>query len=172
MSGMLYRRRPGGNRRAHNLRDEFDVGSSCVLALELTSEQKPFVFRTVSQSPRSYLVPVHPESVLHVDVGCRDEGMDTRVPTSDSDSIAASMSSLLVRASDATTHSTARSMARMPSRSPGDEIAKPASMMSTPSRSSWRAISIFLRVQRDTMLGDCSPSLECRVETDGRCPFV
>src|SRR3954451_17371134 len=74
-----------------------------------------------------------------------------------SDSIAASMSSSLVRASEATTQSTACETARMPSTSPGDEIAKPASMMSTPSRSSWRAISTF-SAAFSAMPGDCSPS--------------
>ena len=41
--------------------------------------------------------------------------------------------------------------------SPGDEMANPASMMSTPSRSSWRAISIFSWAF-SAMPGDCSPS--------------
>src|SRR3954453_1850712 len=74
-----------------------------------------------------------------------------------SDSIAASMSSSLVRASEATTQSTACETARMPSTSPGEEMAKPASMMSTPSRSSWRAISTF-SAAFSAMPGDCSPS--------------
>ena len=46
---------------------------------------------------------------------------------------------------------------RMPSTSPGEEMAKPASMMSTPSRSSWRAISTF-SAAFSAMPGDCSPS--------------
>ena len=74
-----------------------------------------------------------------------------------SDSMAASMSSSLVRASDATTQPTALPTSRMPSTSPGDEIANPASMMSTPSRSSWRAISTFSPAL-SAMPGDCSPS--------------
>ncbi len=74
-----------------------------------------------------------------------------------SDSMAASTSSSFVRASDATTQSTAWATARMPSRSPGDEMANPASITSTPRRSSCRAISIFSGADR-AMPGDCSPS--------------
>ena len=74
-----------------------------------------------------------------------------------SDSIAASTSSSPVRASDATTQSTAWPTARMPSRSPGDEMANPASITSTPSRASCLAISIFSGADR-AMPGDCSPS--------------
>ena len=43
------------------------------------------------------------------------------------------------------------------SKSPGEVIGKPASMMSTPSRSSWCAISILSRGVQATP-GDCSPS--------------
>ena len=74
-----------------------------------------------------------------------------------SDSMAASMSSSFVRARDATTHSTACETAWMPSTSPGDEIAKPASITSTPRRSSWRAISTFSPAL-SAIPGDCSPS--------------
>src|SRR5439155_631025 len=45
----------------------------------------------------------------------------------------------------------------MPSTSPGDEIAKPASITSTPRRSNWRAISTFSPAL-SAMPGDCSPS--------------
>src|SRR6185437_3939376 len=41
--------------------------------------------------------------------------------------------------------------------SPGDEIGKPASMMSTPSRASWCAISSFSCLLSE-IPGDCSPS--------------
>ena len=43
------------------------------------------------------------------------------------------------------------------SKSPGLEIGKPASMTSTPKRTSWRAISSFSSVFIDAP-GDCSPS--------------
>ena len=59
-------------------------------------------------------------------------------------SIAASTSSRLVRASEATVALRAtRATALIPSKSPGEEIAKPASITSTPSRSSCSAISAF-----------------------------
>ena len=74
------------------------------------------------------------------------------------DSAAASMSSLRVRASEATVgRSTAAATALTPSKSPGDETENPASTMSTPSRSSWVAISTFSSGD-SAMPGDCSPS--------------
>src|SRR6266508_1162311 len=73
-------------------------------------------------------------------------------------SAAASMSSLRVRHSEATVgRSTGAATAFPPSKSPGDETAKPASITSTPSRSSCRAISAFSSGRR-AMPGDCSPS--------------
>ena len=72
---------------------------------------------------------------------------------------AASMSSRVVRASEATVRcETASAAATTPAKSPGDEAAKPASITSTPSRSSARAISPF-STGRSAMPGDCSPSL-------------
>ena len=50
-----------------------------------------------------------------------------------------------------------RATARIPSKSPGEEIAKPASITSTPSRSSCSAISAF-SCGCSAMPGDCSPS--------------
>ena len=50
-----------------------------------------------------------------------------------------------------------RATARTPSKSPGDAPAKPASMTSTPSRSSCSAISAF-SCGCSAMPGDCSPS--------------
>ena len=59
-------------------------------------------------------------------------------------SAAASTSSGSVRASAATVASvTVRATASTPSKSPGDEIGKPASITSTPRRSSCVAISAF-----------------------------
>ena len=123
-----------------------------------TSEQKPFALRTA----KSVAATTSSRVIRSLcSMWMSDVAMKVWMRgflASDSDSIAASTSSSLVRASDATTHSTARLTARMPSRSPGDEIANPASMMSTPSRSSWRAISIF-SCAFSAMPGDCSPSL-------------
>src|SRR4051812_3772539 len=53
--------------------------------------------------------------------------------------------------------STCRAIACTASKSPGLVIGKPASMMSTPSRASWVAISSFSWVFSE-MPGDCSPS--------------
>ena len=62
------------------------------------------------------------------------------------------------RASPATiTPGTSRATARVASKSPGEEIGKPASSTSTWSRASCCAISTFSRVFR-WMPGDCSPS--------------
>ena len=70
----------------------------------------------------------------------------------------ASMSSLRVRQSEATVGwVTAAATALTPSKSPGEETANPASITSTPSRSSCWAISAFSS-GRSAMPGDCSPS--------------
>src|SRR3954454_20067492 len=71
---------------------------------------------------------------------------------------AASMSCLLVRARPQITGpSTLRAIAWTASKSPGEVIGKPASMMSTPSRASCWAISTFSCVLSE-IPGDCSPS--------------
>ena len=71
---------------------------------------------------------------------------------------AAATSRSLARASPATiTPGTSRATARVASKSPGEEIGKPASSTSTWSRASCCAISTFSRVFR-WMPGDCSPS--------------
>src|SRR3954468_14182020 len=71
---------------------------------------------------------------------------------------AASMSWKPVRASPVITGPcTSREMACTASKSPGEAIGKPASMMSTPRRASWWAISSFSAVFSE-MPGDCSPS--------------
>src|SRR4051794_23656522 len=71
---------------------------------------------------------------------------------------AASMSATAVRASPQMTGpSTSRAIAWTASKSPGEVIGKPASMMSTPSRESWSAISTFSGLL-SAMPGDCSPS--------------
>ena len=71
---------------------------------------------------------------------------------------AASMSCALARASPQMTGPcTSRAIAWTASKSPGEEIGKPASMMSTPSRASWCAISSFSCLFSE-MPGDCSPS--------------
>ena len=73
-------------------------------------------------------------------------------------SAAASMSSRWARTSDATVGVfTPAATARTPSKSPGDAPANPASMTSTPRRSSCSAISAFSCGCR-AMPGDCSPS--------------
>ena len=51
-----------------------------------------------------------------------------------------------------------RAIACTDSKSPGDEAGKPASMTSTPSRASWRAICSFSPLFR-LILAACSPSL-------------
>jgi hypothetical protein len=72
---------------------------------------------------------------------------------------AASTSSRVVRASEATVaRVTASEAAATPSKSPGEDAAKPASITSTPSCSSTPAISAF-SAGRSAMPGDCSPSL-------------
>ena len=71
---------------------------------------------------------------------------------------AASISPLAQRASEATVQFvTAAAMACTLLWSMGDAMAKPASITSTPSFSSWRAISIF-SVRFMLQPGDCSPS--------------
>src|SRR5215212_2118274 len=71
---------------------------------------------------------------------------------------AASMSCLPVRAKPQMTGpSTSRAIAWTASKSPGDVIGNPASMMSTPSRASCSAISTFSDLFSE-MPGDCSPS--------------
>ena len=71
---------------------------------------------------------------------------------------AASMSALWVRASPQITGpSTWRAIASTASKSPGEVIGKPASMMSTPSRASCCAISTFSCLFSE-IPGDCSPS--------------
>ncbi len=52
---------------------------------------------------------------------------------------------------------TSRAIACTASKSPGEEIGKPASMMSTPRRASWCAISSFSPLFSE-IPGDCSPS--------------
>ncbi len=72
---------------------------------------------------------------------------------------AASMSCTFVRARPAITGPwTERAICCTDSKSPGEVIGKPASMMSTPSRASWWAISTFSATLSE-MPGDCSPSL-------------
>src|SRR5215204_1898143 len=71
---------------------------------------------------------------------------------------AASMSCLEVRARPQTTGPcTSRAIACTASKSPGEEIGKPASITSTPRRASWCAISSFSCLFSE-MPGDCSPS--------------
>ncbi len=71
----------------------------------------------------------------------------------------ASMSSWVVRQSEATvTPLTAPETAATPAKSPGDDAANPASITSTPRRSSVRATSAFSS-GCSAMPGDCSPSL-------------
>src|SRR5690242_5001106 len=71
---------------------------------------------------------------------------------------ARSTSAGLARARPATTGPwTSRAMACTASKSPGEAIGKPASMMSTPRRASWWAISSFSCLLSE-MPGDCSPS--------------
>src|SRR3954467_12053188 len=71
---------------------------------------------------------------------------------------AASMSWKPVRASaQITGPCTSRAIAWTASKSPGEAIGKPASMMSTPRRESWCAISSFSFLFSE-MPGDCSPS--------------
>src|SRR3954452_25336389 len=71
---------------------------------------------------------------------------------------AASMSWTPVRARPQITGPcTSRAMACTASKSPGEAIGKPASMMSTPRRASWWAISSFSCLFSE-MPGDCSPS--------------
>src|SRR3954464_2316666 len=71
---------------------------------------------------------------------------------------ARSTSAGVARARPATTGPwTSRAMAWTASKSPGEAIGKPASMMSTPRRASWWAISSFSVVLSE-MPGDCSPS--------------
>ena len=71
----------------------------------------------------------------------------------------ASRSSRRVRQSVATVARRATAAtARTPSKSPGEAAAKPASITSTPSRSSCSATSAFSSGRR-AMPGDCSPSL-------------
>jgi hypothetical protein len=121
------------------------------------SLQNAFARRTARLAPSSTCARVMRSlcSMWMSDVAMKTWMRGLRAPWSDS--MAASTSSSFVRASDATTQSTAWATARMPSRSPGEEMANPASMMSTPRRSSWRAISIFSGAD-SAMPGDCSPS--------------
>ena len=71
---------------------------------------------------------------------------------------AASTSCALARARPQITGPcTSRAMAWTASKSPGEEIGKPASITSTPSRASWCAISSFSCLFSE-IPGDCSPS--------------
>src|ERR1700689_1914903 len=71
---------------------------------------------------------------------------------------AASMSCFEVRARPQMTGpSTSRAIACTDSKSPGEVIGNPASMMSTPRRASWWAISSFSCLFNE-IPGDCSPS--------------
>ena len=71
---------------------------------------------------------------------------------------AASTSCAFARASPQMTGPcTSRAMACTASKSPGEEIGKPASITSTPSRASWCAISSFSCLFSE-IPGDCSPS--------------
>ena len=77
---------------------------------------------------------------------------------SSSAAAAASMSVGLVRQSEAiVARSAARATSWTPSKSPGEEAAKPASITSTPSRSSCSPTSTFSS-GRKAMPGACSPS--------------
>ena len=68
-----------------------------------------------------------------------------------------------------------RAIAWTASKSPGEAIGKPASMMSTPSRASCWAISSFSAVLSE-IPGDCSPSrsvvskISTRLSSIGRFP--
>ena len=89
---------------------------------------------------------------------------------------AASMSWKLVRdRPQITGPCTSRAIACTASKSPGEVIGKPASMMSTPSRASWFAISSFSALLSE-IPGDCSPSRsvvsKIRTRSASRLPCV
>ena len=95
-----------------------------------------------------------------VDVAGGDEGVDARRARASRTASPAAVTSRLVGAGQRRPRSTPRprcATARVASKSPGDAIGKPASMMSTPRRASCWPISSFSRVL-SVMPGDCSPS--------------
>ena len=99
------------------------------------------------------------ELALDVDVAGGDEGVDPRaLGVLDRRSRRRRCpASTCARARRSPGPCTSRAMACTESKSPGEVIGKPASMMSTPSRASWCAISTF-SCRLSAMPGDCSPS--------------
>ena len=105
---------------------------------------------TCSGSMRSFIFMCRGEVAMKVWMRLRGAGASA--------SAARSMSRSLARESEQTVESLMMAaMDRMASKSPCDDAAKPASMMSTLSRSSWRAMRIFSSLVIDAP-GDCSPS--------------
>ena len=149
----------GANHLGAHLNHEVPIAARRVLARELDVVEMLLRVRDRPGRRVEDVLARHVELVLQMDVGGRDEDVDAR------------MLRLVDRAQRRNRHpprGCARGSARparspsprraeRDSKSPGDDAAKPASMMSTLSRSSWRAIAIFSSTFM-VQPGDCSPS--------------
>ena len=153
------RRRAGLDGGTADGGDERGVGAGCVLARELdlvdarAGACRPRTTRRATTSSgrrRSFFSMC--SALVARKMCARERG------ASASAAAAASMSESLVRQREATVALfTARATARTPSKSPGEEAANPASITSTPSRSSCSPISTFSSGRR-AIPGACSPS--------------
>ena len=155
----VERRRSGLDRRREDLDQEIPVGARRVLAGELDIAREGLREGDGIRDSLQHLLAGHPELVLEMDVGGREERVNAwRFSAARTACAARSISLAFARASPATTDPLTRSAISLTaSKSPGDAAGKPASMMSTPSSTSASAISSF----SSTVIvapGDCSPS--------------
>ena len=159
--GEVDRRRAGLDRGARDLRDEGGIGAGRVLAAELDLVDAPDDVRDGASGLLDDLGRLEPELVLHVDRARPEDDVDARPPARVRERLDGGVEILLAapgRTMRPSARVTAAPTARTPSKSPGEENAKPASITSTPRRSSASAISAFSSGE-SAMPGDCSPSL-------------
>ena len=102
-------------------------------------------WRTARSDLVEHLLAAHAQLVLEVDVAGRDEGVDARTARRPRAPARRARCPLLRcgRGRRPTSPRTSRAIACTASKSPSLAIGKPASITSTPSRSSWRAIASF-----------------------------
>ena len=157
--GHVDRGRALVDRDLDHLGHELDVGARAVLGRELDVVGVLLRVGDGGAGLALHVLLGRLELALDVDVARGDEGVDAR-PLGVLDRVPGGVDVLNadVRARPQMTGpSTSRAIAWTASKSPGEVIGKPASMMSTPRRASWCAISTF-SWRLSEMPGDCSPS--------------
>ena len=147
------------DRDLHDLGHELDVGAAAVLGRELDVVAVLLGVRDGRAGLADDVLARGLQLALDVDVGGRDEGVDARA-LGVLDRVPGGVDVLrraCARGRRSPGPRPSLAIAVTASKSPGEVIGKPASMMSTPSRASWCAISSFSCVFSE-MPGDCSPS--------------